>query len=136
MLGAFPMVQGDAALLSAMNSYGADGSQQTEVTKMQAAQMAMRDLTRKGGPLWEYYEEILQQEQGLTMQVHQHEPAVPLLFAYSASDKIAPAAQIERYATECEIRQAQMAVDKTVPPPRQLRFENSAHVSHRAGPTE
>lgn len=139
VLGAFPMVQGDAALLSAMNSYNADGSQPSEVQKLQAMQKAMRDLTKKGGPLWDYYDGILEKEQGLPMQVHQYEPVVPLLFIYSDADKIAPAAQIERYLTECEIRQAQKVADHGVapaPPARVLHLENSGHVAHRAGPTE
>ncbi|CAK9083381.1 Uncharacterized protein SCF082_LOCUS39579 [Durusdinium trenchii] len=53
--------------------------------------------------------------------------------------EIAPAAQIERYLTECEIRQAQKVADHGVapaPPARVLHLENSGHVAHRAGPTE
>lgn len=139
VMGAFPMVQGDAALLSAMNSFGADGSQPSEAQKLQATQRAMRDLTKKGGPLWEYYESIIAQDQGLPLQVHQYEPTVPLLFIFSDADKIAPAFQIERYVFECELRQAQRVSENglsPVPIPRVLHLETSAHVSHRAGPTE
>jgi len=139
VLGAFPMVQGDAALLSAMNSYAADGSQPTEAHKMQATQRAMRDLTKKNGALWEYYESLIAQDQGLPMQVHQYEPTVPLLFIYSDADKIAPSPQIERYLYECELRQAQRASDYGMPPvpvPRILHLESSGHVAHRSGPTE
>mmetsp|Transcript_60411 Transcript_60411/g.141240 ORF Transcript_60411/g.141240 Transcript_60411/m.141240 type:complete len:765 (+) Transcript_60411:70-2364(+) len=133
MLGAFPLVQGDAALLSAMNGYGADGTEQSEVEKLQASQSSMRELTKKNGPLWDYYEDLMRQEQGLPMLVHQHEPCVPLLFAYSASDRIAPAVQIERYIEECRMRLSQLG--SQAQGPRQLFFESSGHVAHRSGAT-
>eukprot|EP00931_Biecheleriopsis_adriatica_P113589 TRINITY_DN886_c0_g3_i1.p1 TRINITY_DN886_c0_g3~~TRINITY_DN886_c0_g3_i1.p1 ORF type:complete len:734 (+),score=161.54 TRINITY_DN886_c0_g3_i1:2-2203(+) len=133
-LGALPLVQGDAALLSAMNSFGADGSEQSEADKLQASQNAMRELTKRDGALWEYYDGISQQEQQVTMNVHQREPPVPLMFAFSESDKIAPAAQIQRYIDECEMRQSQSNNAQNVPAPRRHCFERSAHVQHRSGP--
>ncbi|CAE7801248.1 unnamed protein product [Symbiodinium sp. CCMP2456] len=134
MLGAFPLVQGDAALLSAMNGYGADGTELSEVAKLQASQSSMRELTKRNGPLWEYYEDLMRQEQGLQMMVHQHEPGVPLCFIYSSSDRIAPAVQIERYIDECRMRLDQL--ESQAPEPRQLCFEHSGHVAHRSGATE
>lgn len=132
-LGALPMVQGDAALLSAMTGYAADGSEEKEITKMQASQEAMRELMARDGPVWQHYTAIAQKEQMRTREVHAREPAVPLIFVYSSSDRIAPADVIERYVMECEGRLAQSPQSHNVPVPRRLRLEKGSHVSHRDG---
>jgi len=131
-LGALPMVQGDSALLSAMTGFAADGSEESQAEKMQSSQKAMQEFTKRDGALWEYYESVVEQELNQPFEVHCREPAVPLFFVYSDSDRIAPASTIERYISECERRQQQSG--QQVPAPRRLCLEQSSHVSHRSGP--
>lgn len=132
-LGALPLVQGDASLLSAMTGYAADGSEEQDMSKMQASQAAMRELTARDGPVWQYYSEIAEKELLRSREVHAREPAVPLMFIYSGSDRIAPADIIERYIMECEGRLSQDPQAHNVPVPRRLRLEKGSHVGHRSG---